>query len=332
MTAKSTALQQASQQGLAAIGSGSEFTQLAAELGVPLGAFLKYSGNDGTYQFKGQQIEHGTALIFNMLTMKKGFICWLGGKAVEQKMVGLLSGGKMPSRAELTNHEPPEGYKQGEGWAEQVGVQVINPNDGTVMELNLSNKSGVAALSQLANAYGTKRKFNLDERGVPKLPLIEISARSFPPKNAPGLKWAPDFKIISWVSEEEMQHYISSNSYDEGEEGQAAAPAPQQAEPEYITPAQQVSNAPPPPPQPVWDGKQWTFPPQPQWDANPPEQPQQAPAGQQHYQNLQQAPQGNVQQSPPPGAPAMQRPKNPPTGAGAKPQPQNGVTPGQRRV
>lgn len=353
--AASTALQQATQQGLAAIGTGSEFTQLAAELGVALGAHLSYSGNTGVYQFKGQTIEHGTALIFNMLTMKKGFICWVGGKPVEQKMVGLLSGERMPVKAELTDHTPPQGYKQGEGWAEQIGVQVINPNDGTVMELNLSNKSGVAALSQLANAYGTKRKFNLDDRGVPKFPLVEISARGFQPKQAPGTKYAPELKIVDWVAEEEMQHYISANSFEEGEAEQTyVEPAGGEQvvlQQEVLPPQQAAPPAPPAPPAPVWDagsgtwlqpawnGQQWQFPQPaaPQWDNNPPAQPQQAPAGQQHYQNLQQAPQaapapqGNVQQAAPPGAP-MQRPRATPTGPGPKPQPNSsGVAPGNRR-
>lgn len=270
----------AGQRGLAAMAAGDNaFTGLAAELDVPLGAFLKYSGNDGTYQFKGQIIEHGTSLLFNMNTLKKGFICWKGGKPVEQKMVLVTSGERMPVKDELTDHGP---YTvEGEGWAEQLGVQVINPADGTTMELNLSNRSGITALTQLAQAYGTKRKFNMDDDGSYKVPVVEISARSFTLKNAPGKKWAPNFEIVAWISEAEMAEYVTvSGDNDEDYDSAdveavevveepaparakpAAKPAPARAKPAPKAAAKPAPAAPVKkarPPAPVWDEETETW-------------------------------------------------------------------------
>lgn len=220
------------------------FTSLATEYNVPTGAFLKFSGNTGEFSYKGQVIEHGSVFAFNMMEMRKGWICWKDGKAQEQHMVRVLSAERVLEKDELTDHGP---YKEGEGWAEQIGVTIRDLEGGDQLELNLSSKGGRNALIRLANEYGTKARMNLDDNGDPKVPLVEVSAQSFKSKLAAGTKWAPQFKIVQWMTMDELA-VLSENA---GEvDADAAAqhvpssdPQPQPAQPAGAQP-QQASQPP----------------------------------------------------------------------------------------
>jgi hypothetical protein len=193
---------QAAATGLAILAGGNNpFTSLATEYNVPTGAFLKFSGNTGEYSYKGQTIEHGSCFAFNMMEMRKGWICWKDGKPVEQFMVRVMSGESVLDKEELPDHSP---YKEGEGWQEQIGVPVRDLEGGEQLEINLSNISGRNALIRLASDFGTKVRMNIDEEGQPKIPIVEVSASSFTSKNFPGKKWAPAFKIVGWMSVAEL--------------------------------------------------------------------------------------------------------------------------------
>lgn len=229
----------AAQTGLASLVSAQNpFTALATEFNVPSGAFLKFSGDTGQYTSKsGQPIEHGNVLAFNMMEMRKGWICWKGGKNIEQHVSRVMAGQPMLTRDQLKDHGPYE--KEGEGWVEQVGVPVRDLEGGEQMEFNLSSYSGRTALIRLAGEYGSKARMNLDPEaseaaGVPvaKIPLVEISAQSFQPKRAPGTKWAPVFKIVGWMTQAELAMLAeNAGTVDEGQAAQhapASNPQPQQ--------------------------------------------------------------------------------------------------------
>jgi hypothetical protein len=202
-------------------GGANPFTSLATEYNVPTGAFLKFSGNTGEFSYKGQVIEHGSIFAFNMMEMRKGWICWKDGKAQEQHMVRVLSAEQVMAREELADHGP---YKEGEGWTEQIGVPIRDLEGGDQLELNLSSKGGRNALIRLANEYGTKARMNLDDNGDPKVPLVEVSAQSFKSKLAAGTKWAPIFKIVNWMTIDELM-CLSENA-GEVDAGTAAQHAP----------------------------------------------------------------------------------------------------------
>jgi hypothetical protein len=192
----------AAETGLSFLAGGQNpFTALATEYNVPTGAFLKFSGNTGEFSYKGQPIEHGTVFAFNMMEMRKGWICWKDGKAQEQHMVRVMSSDRVMDQCDLTDHGP---YKEGEGWQEQIGVPVRDLEGGDQLELNVSSKGGRNALIRLASDYGTKVRMNIDEEGNPKIPLVEVSAQSFVSKLAAGKKWAPIFKIVDWMPAAEL--------------------------------------------------------------------------------------------------------------------------------
>lgn len=232
-------------------GGSNPFTALATEYNVPTGAFLKFSGNTGEFQYKGQTIEHGSVFAFNMTEMRKGWICWKDSKPVDQKMSLVLSTERVPDKHELPDHGP---YKEGEGWAEQIGVPVRDLEGGEQLEINLSNISGRNALIRLASDYGTKVRMNIDDKGQPKIPLVEVSASSFTSKNFPGTKWAPQFKIVDWMSIDELntlaenagvvdsaQHEPSVQPQQNVQQQAAQSAAPQQQAPQQTAPQ---SNAP----------------------------------------------------------------------------------------
>lgn len=213
----------AAETGLAAFLSGGHnpFTALATEYNVPTGAFLKFSGNTGEYSNKNQPVEHGTSFAFNMMEMRKGWICWKDGKAQEQHMVRVMSHDRVMDQADLTDHGP---YKEGEGWQEQIGVQVRDLEGGEQLEFNLSSKGGRGALIRLADQYGTRARMNLDDDGNAKIPIVEVSAQSFTSKLAAGKKWAPVFKIVDWMTVAELS--LLSEQAGTVDEGTAAQHEP----------------------------------------------------------------------------------------------------------
>jgi hypothetical protein len=186
---------------LSQLASGNPFLDLGNEMEISTGSFLKYSGNTGKYMFKGVEVEHGTRLAFNILGAKKGWVCWKDSKPVDQIMVDILGGGRIPSEESLKDHGP---FKQGDGWKQQLSVVVRSLEGGDQMDFNLSNQSGRNALGALIQEFGAKAAMFVDNNGEPKVPIVEIGAQSFQPRDASGTKWAPTLKLVDWKSQAEL--------------------------------------------------------------------------------------------------------------------------------
>lgn len=201
-------VKQAANTGLSFLAGGANpFSSMMAEYNVPSGAFLKFSGNTGQFTYKGQIIEHGSTFAFNMIEMKRGWVCWKDKKVADQHMVRVLSNDQPPEFSELKDYGP---YREGEGWSEQVGVPVRDLEGGEQLEMNLSSIGGRNALVRLADEFGQKVRMNMDEEGNPKVPIVEITAQSFESQKAAGTKWAPIFKIVDWMSVEELSELANA--------------------------------------------------------------------------------------------------------------------------
>lgn len=203
---------------LSQLASGNPFLNLGSEMEISTGAFLKYSGDTGRYTYKGTEVEHGTRLAFNVLSAKKGWICWKDGKPVEQVMVEIMSGERIPSEESLKDHGP---YKQGDGWRQQLSVVVRSLEGGDQMDFNLSNISGRNAMGAVIQEFGAKMGMFVDDNGEPKVPIVEIGAQSFSPKDASGKKWAPVLKIVDWKTQAELN---ALDPYADQGDGNAADP------------------------------------------------------------------------------------------------------------
>lgn len=247
MSQSTDLVQQAQAGGLSAFldGGPNAFTDLAMEYNVPVGDILGFSGNTGQFTYKGTPIEYGTPFVFNMMEMKKGWICWKDKKPIDKSLVSVISRQPVPAKEQLDDHGPYT--REGDGWSEMMSVPVADM-DGEYpqLDLGLSSRGGINALTRLASEFGSKVRMNLDDKMRPKLPVVELNAQSFEPKNVPGKKWAPVFTIVGWIGIDDMEaaNRDREASAKESEPAQAAAPAPAPApKPPAAAPAAPVATA-----------------------------------------------------------------------------------------
>lgn len=227
---------------VAALSADDYYAALAAEAEGYRGGgggvlFLKMNGNTGFYSYGADDIElaDGTQAAMNPRSLKRGFICWLGGQVKEEIMMSLEEG--LPPAKHLLNDYGP--YGKDDGWSEQKTIEFKTlDNEGLTLLFQANNKSKMNALEALMKDFG--RNF----RSYPGcVPIVELSSNSFEtqPKDENGKpegrkvkKFAPLFKIVHWLPEEELAALTDGApaDYDQGSEGEAAYDD-QGAEPNY---------------------------------------------------------------------------------------------------
>lgn len=209
---------------LAAYGSGGNpFVQAGEELGGSGGKFLKFNANTGEFVFGQDQDElpHGSKLSALMDTASRGFICWVGEEVIDEVMVRVIDG-HPPRESELEEHGP---YDGDDGWSEQVKIDFKDP-DGEVFVFKSSSKAAARAFGTLLKEYGRQYKNHPDE-----YPIVELGASSYMPKEKKhGKKYAPIFKIVGWVSTEELDSLVPGeeddpSNYEDGDKVVETKPA-----------------------------------------------------------------------------------------------------------
>lgn len=205
------------------------FNMAANELGANIAGYFQFSGNTGEWKFNGQIYEHGTAVAINPGEMRKGFVCWKGGKPIARVVERIIPNPgeapvRLPHKSELKDHGPYDSAN--DGWTELVELPVRFLDTGTEADISLSSKGGRRALLALGAEWATKSKMNLDDDGQKMIAIVEIGANSFKPKDSPGLKWAPSFKIIAWEPADALAAHLAGEGDDDGEPEPAPSPAP----------------------------------------------------------------------------------------------------------
>lgn len=193
----------AGNKGLAALmdEAGAAFGAAASELNVNIGGLLSFSGNTGEFKYKGQIIDHGTVVAVYPERMRKGWVCWKGGKPIEKHVVNILGGERAKTQEELPDYGPYE--NETDGWSAVVELPLKILESQEIIDLSLSSKGGVGSLLRLGAEWSAKSKMNLDENGERKIMYVELGADGFKSPKSPGLKYAPTFKLTEWVTKAE---------------------------------------------------------------------------------------------------------------------------------
>ena len=193
---------------LAAYGGDNPFASAAAEMGGGGEDYLKFNGNTGDYTFGAaeDELEHGTKCVAHMDEIARGWICWDDGEVKDEITVRVIDGGP-PSENTLPDHGPYD--DEDDGWSSQV-IILFSTNDGDRLKFKSSSKSGKRAFGTLLNDYAKQYKNHPDE-----LPVVEINATGFMPKDKKiSKKYAPTFRIVDWISNEE---FAEKSGEDEGD-------------------------------------------------------------------------------------------------------------------
>lgn len=180
--------------------------ELAAEYNV-LGTFLTFSGNTGDYKAGDQPVDHGTQFVVDVLAFQRGWICWKNKKPIDRAMVPIFPPQPIPSQSTLKDHGPYAKRQDGsdaEGWSEIIEGTFSDPATGETYKFGLSSKSGIRSLGKLVSEFFTKARMFVDDQNRPKLPIVEISATSFPVAGGPN-KFAPVLNIVGWMDRDEYE-------------------------------------------------------------------------------------------------------------------------------
>lgn len=208
------------------LGNEDYFAALAGEAATMTGgaggkAFLKFSGDDGEYVYGSddKELPLGSQLAVNMLSFKRGWVIWKDSKVVHEIMTGVEE--PVPSQASLPYHGP---YLKSEGPSEQQTIEFATTEEPFIeMVFQANNISKRRAMTALLKNWGATYKMNPG-----KTPIIEIDEVPFEIKaeGRKATKHAPVFKIVAWVSDDEIQSMKGENPADY----QASAPEAGQAE------------------------------------------------------------------------------------------------------
>ena len=191
---------------LAAYGGVNPWAEAAR--GVDFGSFLNFNGNTGeiSYGAEDTELPIGSQLVMDMQSLSFGWICWDGGQVVEEIFVSVVDG-KPPMEHELTDHGPYN--DDDDGWREATSISAVlleygedanHPDVGAKLLFKTSTAGQVRSVRKLSGAYG---KLFMQHPG--QYPVVEVSSESYMPKQKKhGKKWSLIFKIVGWISEEEL--------------------------------------------------------------------------------------------------------------------------------
>lgn len=234
-----------------------------AAASVETGAYLKFNGNTGefTYGADDNPLGYGAQLVGDLFNVSFGWICWKDSEPVEELLVKIMDG-KPPLEHNLPDHSPYD--SNDDGWREATALPMVlltnvidNVDDdseaGTRLLFKGSSASSCRGVRKLSGAFG---KLFREKPG--QFPVIEIDAESFQAKEKKfGKKYAPIFKIVGWIGEDELAGLVGNTDggdYEPEEEEQPvaatpksrrrAAPAAEPEEPEVVEPEEET----PPPP------------------------------------------------------------------------------------
>jgi hypothetical protein len=172
-------------------------------------AFLKFSGNDGTFTYgaNNDDLEVGSKLLVNVESYQRGFICWVDGQVKGEVMTPL--GQPAPIQANLPDYGP---YGEDDGWSEQQTIELkLLDGEGTEMVFQANNISKRRAIAKLLKDFGASYK-----RNPGAAPVVEIGSTEFEVKGQGKrkiIKHAPTF-TLSYLKSEDVNALLEDNPAD----------------------------------------------------------------------------------------------------------------------
>jgi hypothetical protein len=176
---------------LGAVLNAVDTASVVGRSGLPMLAF-KRDGN-GTWSYGQRQtvVEEGSRWAVNVMTFKRGYICFGdGNRVVGEKLVSVSL--PMPDLAEL----PDKGFEWQEQWA--VGLKCISGTDaGTEVVYKPTTVGGIQAIAGLIEAV--RDRINVGEHDGKVSPIVHLLKDSYQ-HTQHGRVWTPALGIVDWMS------------------------------------------------------------------------------------------------------------------------------------
>lgn len=195
------------------------FSTYTRNEGVTDGVYARFNGNEGKYICTGTELEAGSQVVMELFSCK---ICWLGFDGDNRPHMG--------PEVRIIDQKPlpePDRSNKDIRWSKVVRVGMITMEGKTLVYTAKADKPG-RAINRLINAYGKEFARQKTPTGY-NVPVVELGVHDFiaevPEKNPDGTirkmkvkKYSEDFKIVSWISREEVMALMAAiPSDDDGE-------------------------------------------------------------------------------------------------------------------
>ncbi len=155
--------------------------------------YMKMGKEDGVFRWGVDQIvvDDDELWAVNPSTFMLGVIGWRNGQVVGESMFPITSG----QRVDYDALEPiAERPGTGDGWKEQLTVEMRSMKDGTEVIFKTSALGGKNALSKLAEAIATQ----MEENPARPVPVCQLSHETYKHKQY-GNTRNPIFTPMDWV-------------------------------------------------------------------------------------------------------------------------------------
>lgn len=200
--------------------SDNPYLDAADDIGSAGLPFLKFNGKSGKYSYGSDNtdLDSGHQLAVNMKEFLIGWICWDDDEVMEEVMVNVGEGGRLPSKGSLKDHGPHDDPQ--DGWKEQASVLFRSIEDGEQYTYKTSSASGVNVMRGLMKSYGKSLAEHPEEVMVVEIGCESFTVKVKDPKTGKVKKqenFKPVFDIVGWLPVEELEEIVNSKEDDNPE-------------------------------------------------------------------------------------------------------------------
>jgi hypothetical protein len=170
-----------------------QFLQVGAEARGVLGTLLKFK--KGQY-FIGEIEVTGETRIAHVEATMRGYVKFLDGKRIAQRIGRVADGYKLPHRDDLGDHDQAQWERDRSGqlkdpWSLQYYLPMEDPENCEITIFVTGSDGGVEAILKLCDTFGKNA-----EKGSP---VVKLGVTSYSHQEW-GRVFKPDLQVVSWDS------------------------------------------------------------------------------------------------------------------------------------
>lgn len=129
----------------------------------------------------------------NILTMKTGHVCWVGGEVRDECVVPILGKERQTPRGELPDHGPYTGER--DGWMDQRIIQMKGVNTEVEICVKKGTDGFIKAFKGLGRAILVQMR-----NGANCLPIVKLESDFYVSKKYGNKTYFPIIRIVRWVA------------------------------------------------------------------------------------------------------------------------------------
>lgn len=180
----------------------SRFLAVASEAEAGFGKLLKFT--KGHYYLGDDEVPSGHEFVAQMPSVAHGWVKFIDGKLVEQRIGKVADGFMLARREELGDTDETQWEKDSTGkprdpWGKQWYVPLVALETGEMVVFCTGSRGGSQTVSKLCAIYGRQARNGL--------PIIRLNISSYKHREFGRIE-IPDLAVVSW----EKQHDVSAPS------------------------------------------------------------------------------------------------------------------------